>query len=84
MGMSVDARALTAAGLALFELVLRADPRSALTALAPALNDAEESLLSEAGRIANVHAISSASLFQRYDVATRFDAALRRAAGGRG
>ena len=41
--------------------------------LKAALNDAEEALLSEAGRIANVHTISSASLLRRYPVNDYYD-----------
>ncbi|HSU87354.1 MAG TPA: HAD-IIIC family phosphatase, partial [Terriglobia bacterium] len=41
--------------------------------LKAALNDAEQALLSEAGRIAHVHAISSASLAQRYPVEDYYD-----------
>jgi FkbH-like protein/FkbM family methyltransferase len=37
------------------------------------LNDAEETLLSEAGRIGNVHAVSSASLLRRYPVNDYYD-----------
>jgi len=41
--------------------------------LKAALSDAEESLLSEAARIANVHTISSAALLQRYPVNDYYD-----------
>jgi FkbH-like protein/FkbM family methyltransferase len=41
--------------------------------LKAALNDAEETLLSEAGRIANVHTISSASPLRRYPVNDYYD-----------
>ena len=58
-------------------LVLCICPRSpaaeADEELKAALSDAEETLLSEAGRMANVHAISSASLLQRYPVNDYYD-----------
>src|SRR5262249_43944856 len=41
--------------------------------LKAALNDAEEALLSEAGRIANVHTISSAAPLERYRVDDYYD-----------
>jgi FkbH-like protein/FkbM family methyltransferase len=41
--------------------------------LKSALNDAEDALLSEAGRIANVHAVRSASPLQRYPVDDYYD-----------
>jgi FkbH-like protein/FkbM family methyltransferase len=49
-------------------------------ALRVALNDAEDTLLSEAGRIANVHAIGSASLLRRYPVKDYYDPHGHRAA----
>ena len=41
--------------------------------LKAALNEAEEALISDAGRIANVHIISSASLSRRYPVSDYYD-----------
>ena len=41
--------------------------------LKAALNEAEEALISDAGRIANVHVISSASLSRRYPVSDYYD-----------
>jgi FkbH-like protein/FkbM family methyltransferase len=62
---------------AMIPLVLCSCPRTpaveADAEMKAALNDAEESLLSEAGRIANVHTISSASLLQRYPVSDYYD-----------
>jgi FkbH-like protein/FkbM family methyltransferase len=58
-------------------LLLCVGPRSPAAEADPelkaALNNAEEALLSEAGRMANVHAISSASLLQRYPVNDYYD-----------
>jgi FkbH-like protein/FkbM family methyltransferase len=62
---------------AIVPLVLSVCPRNpaaeADAELTAALNDAQEALLSEAGRIANVHTISSASLLQGYPVNGYFD-----------
>jgi transcriptional regulator with XRE-family HTH domain/predicted ATP-dependent protease len=44
-GLSADARALSAFGIALAEIVLTGDPKSALVAISPALADAEQGTL---------------------------------------
>lgn len=68
-GLSANARALAAFGVALAEIVLTGDSRSALVAISPALSDAEQHLLEPqiAGRVFAVTALArslpQASLF---------------------
>ncbi|HYQ18073.1 MAG TPA: hypothetical protein VEQ58_20005, partial [Polyangiaceae bacterium] len=68
-GLSHDARGLAAFGIALAEVVLSGDARSALVAVSPALNDAEHGLLEPhvAARVfavaALVRSLPSAALF---------------------
>jgi hypothetical protein len=59
-GLSANARALAAFGIALAEIVLTGDSRSALVAISPALNDAEQGLLepNTAGRVFAVTALA--------------------------
>jgi FkbH-like protein/FkbM family methyltransferase len=54
-------------------LILCVCPRTPAAEADAALCEAEETLLSEAGRIANIHTISSASLLQRYHVNDYYD-----------
>ncbi|HEY3816860.1 MAG TPA: sigma 54-interacting transcriptional regulator [Polyangiaceae bacterium] len=66
---SPDGRALAAAGLALIDLFLRSDPRSALGTLAPALSQAEDGQLSAPSAAlvyaaaACAHSLPDATLF---------------------
>ena len=68
-GLTGNARALACFGIALFELLQRADARSALLAIAPALADAESGLLEQDvtakvfAVVALAHAEADASLF---------------------
>jgi len=68
-GLTGNARALACFGIALFELLQRADARSALLAIAPALADAESGLLEQDvtakvfAVVALAHAEAEASLF---------------------
>jgi predicted ATP-dependent protease len=69
-GLSHDARGLAAFGIALAEVVLTGDAKSALVAISPALNDAEQGLL-ERHIAARVFAV--AALVRALPLAALFD-----------
>ncbi|HYP86636.1 MAG TPA: hypothetical protein VEQ59_00745, partial [Polyangiaceae bacterium] len=69
-GLSHDARGLAAFGIALAEVVLTGDAKSALVAVSPALNDAEQGLL-EPHVAARVFAV--AALVRSLPLAALFD-----------
>ena len=78
--MSRDARALAASGLALLDVLLRSEPRGALSTLAPALADVEDGVLSDH---AAAYVYAAAACVHSLPDATLFDAGRVHAFGAR-